>query len=167
MTFRPLFGSTSNVCPRAGKGGLAGLDTALHPGASSAHSLGHVKHSALSVPALAQADANAKVASWALRAGHDDIVCGPRRGRPGDRHFDHHHVHFCVAANKARAQTRISYTLRAQFPACGSTLPMGGLSELTLRLAEQTLAAHARREQGSRRYRRYRCARPLCPPIGV
>jgi hypothetical protein len=78
----------------AGKGGVAGLDTALHPGASSAHSLGNVEHSALGVPALAQADADAKVASRALRAGHDDIVFGPRLGRPGDRDFGHHQAHF-------------------------------------------------------------------------
>ena len=74
--------------------GLAGLDTALHPGASSAHSLGQVEHAPLSVPAHAQADANAKVASRALRAGQDDIVFGPRRGRPGERHFGHNHAHF-------------------------------------------------------------------------
>ena len=48
---------------------------------------------------------------------------------------------------------------RAQFPPCGNTLPVGGLSYLILRLAEQTLAAHARREQRSHRYRRYRCER--------
>jgi hypothetical protein len=65
----------------AGKGGLAGLDTALHSGASSAHSPGHVEHSALSVTALAKADTGAKVASRALRAGHDDIVFG--RGGEG------------------------------------------------------------------------------------
>ena len=38
-------------------------------------------------------------------------------------------------------------------------LPAAGLSLLVLGLAEPALAAHARREQGSRRYRRYGCER--------
>src|SRR5580704_2844931 len=56
--------SISDFCAskHARKGGPTGLDTALHPGASSAHSLGHVERAPLSVPALAQADANSKVA---------------------------------------------------------------------------------------------------------
>ncbi len=47
----------------AGKGRAASLDSALHPGARSAHSLGNVEHSALGVPTLSQTDANSKVAS--------------------------------------------------------------------------------------------------------
>jgi hypothetical protein len=50
----------------ARKGGAAGLNATLHPSATGAHSLGNVEHSALSVPTLAQADADAKVAPRAL-----------------------------------------------------------------------------------------------------
>jgi hypothetical protein len=65
-----------SICDfRAGKhsrkGRAAGLNPTLHPSAGSAHSLGNVEYSALSVPTFAQADADAKVAPSALRAGHN------------------------------------------------------------------------------------------------
>jgi hypothetical protein len=52
-----------------------------HGASFRAHSPGHVEHSALSVTALAKADTGAKVASRALRAGHDDMSSG--RGGEG------------------------------------------------------------------------------------
>jgi hypothetical protein len=95
-----------------GKGGLAGLETALHPGASSAHSPGHVEHSALSVTALAQADTSAKVrvAGPASRARRHSLRAAEGKAkrqalRPSSCSL------LSVAANNARAQTRISYTL--------------------------------------------------------
>ena len=89
----------------------------------------------LGVPALAQADANTKVASRTLRAGHDDTVSGLRRGRPRDGDFGQQHAHFRVLPPQARAQTQISYTSRAQFPPCGNGFPRRPVTNCHLELS--------------------------------
>ena len=60
-----------------------------------------------------QADANTKVASRTLRAGHDDTVSGLRRGRPRDGDFGQQHAHFRVLPPQARGRRKFLHLPRA------------------------------------------------------